>query len=151
MPYSLHFQHHFHPFLFREQSHEHLLTFFSRRFHPLPLSCMRRGINANYHSNKESSLNKQRLNNTSINAMPKNSQRTTAGTINTAANYNLEEMIAYIRQNPDAALGIHQHLTQVTYLQHLNAPVESSTPQTPKRNLDSSDNDGVQVSKQQRV
>ncbi|CAF1310571.1 unnamed protein product, partial [Rotaria sordida] len=66
-------------------------------------------------------------------------------------NYNLEEMIAYIRQNPDIALDVHQHLTQVPYLQQLNDPIEASTPQTAKRNLDSSDNDGAQISKQQRV
>ncbi|CAF1337379.1 unnamed protein product [Rotaria sordida] len=66
-------------------------------------------------------------------------------------NYNLEEMIAYIRQNPDIALDVHQHLTQVPYLQQLNDPIEASTPQTAKRNLDSSDNDGAQISKQQRI
>ncbi|CAF1410067.1 unnamed protein product [Rotaria sordida] len=68
--------------------------------------------------------------------MTKSNQRTTAGNINTASNYNLEEMITYIRQNPSAAFGVHQHLTQVPYPQHLNAPTESSTPQTPKRILD---------------
>ena len=65
--------------------------------------------------------------------------------------FNLEEMITYIRQNPDAALGVHQHLTELRYPQHPNAPLESSTPLTPKRNLDSSDNDDAQVLKQQRV
>ncbi|CAF3408101.1 unnamed protein product, partial [Rotaria socialis] len=33
----------------------------------------------------------------------------------------------------------------------INAPAQSSTPQAPKRNLGSSDNDGAQISKQQRV
>ncbi|CAF4216469.1 unnamed protein product [Rotaria sordida] len=71
--------------------------------------------------------------------------------MNTASSYNLEEMIAYICQNPSAAFGVHHHLTQVPYSQHLNAPIESSTPQTPKRILDASDSDGAQISKQQRV
>ncbi|CAF3771047.1 unnamed protein product [Rotaria sp. Silwood1] len=62
-------------------------------------------------------------------------------------------MIEYLRHNPSAAYDVHKHLSQVTHLQHLNfnAPIESSTPQTPKRNLDTSDNDGIQVLKQQRV
>ena len=42
-------------------------------------------------------------------------------------------------------------MSQTTYFQQINAPVESSTPQTPKHNLDSSENDGLQASKQQRV
>ncbi|CAF1026456.1 unnamed protein product [Rotaria sordida] len=60
-------------------------------------------------------------------------------------------MITYIRQNPSAVFGVHQHLTQVPYPQHRNAPIESSTPQTPKRILDASDSDGAQISKQQRI
>lgn len=85
--------------------------------------------------------------------MPKGSQRTIAKVNNTTTEYNLEEMIKYIRQNPNAALDVHNHLTQITHLQHLNinAPMESSTPQTPKRNLDVSDSDGTQILKQQRV
>jgi hypothetical protein len=71
--------------------------------------------------------------------------------MNTVDMYNLEEMIAYIRQNPNVAFGVHEHLTQVPHLQHFKAPIESSTPQTPKRNLDSSDSEGVQILKQQRV
>ena len=83
--------------------------------------------------------------------MSRTSEQTTTGNMNTSTAYSLEEMIAYIRLNPDAALGVHQHLTEYPYLQHLNAPLESSTLLTPKRNLDLSDNDGAQVSKQQRV
>ena len=81
----------------------------------------------------------------------KTSEQTTTGNMNTSTMFNLEEMIAYIRQNPEAALEVHQHLTEFPYPQHSNAPLESSTPLTPKRNLDSSDNDGAQVLKQQRV
>ena len=80
--------------------------------------------------------------------MSNTNQPMNAKNISTVGAYNLEEMIAYIRQNPNAALDIHQHLTQVTYLHHLNPPTESSTP---KRDLDASDNDNAQVSKQQRV
>ncbi|CAF3895364.1 unnamed protein product [Rotaria sp. Silwood1] len=85
--------------------------------------------------------------------MPKRRQRTTVESTNTVTEYNLEEMIEYLRHNPSAAYDVHKHLSQVTHLQHLNfnAPIESSTPQTPKRNLDTSDNDGIQVLKQQRV
>ncbi|CAF3896597.1 unnamed protein product [Rotaria sp. Silwood1] len=66
--------------------------------------------------------------------MPKSKQRTTAGSTNTVTEYNLEEMIEYLRQNPNAAYDVHKHLTQVTHLQHLNfnAPIDSSTPYTPK-------------------
>jgi hypothetical protein len=60
-------------------------------------------------------------------------------------------MIAYIRQNPNVAFDIHQQLIQAPYPHHLNAPVDSSTPQTPKRILDSSDNEDAQASKQQHV
>ncbi|CAF1563943.1 unnamed protein product [Rotaria sordida] len=83
--------------------------------------------------------------------MTKTNQRTTAGNINTVSSYNLEEMIAYIGQNPNVAFRVHQHPIQVPYPQHLDAPIESSTPQTAKRNLDSNDNDHAQISEQQRV
>ena len=83
--------------------------------------------------------------------MPKSSRRKTTGFISTATNCNLEEMIAYIRQNPEVAQGVHHHLSQAKYLQQINAPLESSTPQMPKRNLDSSENDDLQVAKQQRA
>lgn len=90
---------------------------------------MNRGINTNYNSNKESSLHKYQQTNTHINTMPKGiRQRTVAKVTNTTTEYNLEEMIDYIRQNPNAALDVHNHLTQITHLQH----------QTPKRNLDTS-------------
>ncbi|CAM2704921.1 unnamed protein product [Rotaria socialis] len=60
-------------------------------------------------------------------------------------------MIAFISQNPNVAFSAHEHLTHHTFPHHLNASTQSSTPQTPKRNLDSSDHDGTQISKQQRV
>ncbi|CAM4811751.1 unnamed protein product [Rotaria magnacalcarata] len=60
-------------------------------------------------------------------------------------------MIAFIRQNPNVAFDIHEHLTHHTHPHRINAPAQSSTPQTSKRILDSSDNDGAQISKQQRV
>ena len=80
--------------------------------------------------------------------MPKSSRRKTAGFISTATNYKLEEIITYIRQNSEFAQGVHHHLSQTTYLPQVNALIESTTLQTPKRNLDSSENDGLQVSKQ---
>ncbi|CAF1265197.1 unnamed protein product [Rotaria magnacalcarata] len=83
--------------------------------------------------------------------MGKTNNRTTAGNIKTATTYNLEEMIACIRQNPNIALGIHHHPTEAPHLQQLNTPIEASTPQTPKRNLDSSDSNDAQISKQQSV
>ncbi|CAF5221165.1 unnamed protein product [Rotaria magnacalcarata] len=76
--------------------------------------------------------------------MGQNNNRTNAKNINTTAAYNLEEMIAYIRQNPNIALGIHHHLTEAPHLQQLHTPIEASTPQTPKRNLDSSDSNDTQ-------
>ncbi|CAF3998566.1 unnamed protein product [Rotaria magnacalcarata] len=60
-------------------------------------------------------------------------------------------MIAYIRQNPNIALGIHHHLTEAPHLQQLNTPIKASTPQTPKRNLDATDSNDAHISKQQRV
>ncbi|CAF2827771.1 unnamed protein product [Rotaria sp. Silwood2] len=78
-------------------------------------------------------------------------QQTTTGAFDTSGTYNLEEMIAFIRQNPNIAFGVHEHLTHHSHPHRLNAPTQSSTSQTPKRNLDSSDNDGAQISKQQRV
>ncbi|CAF4963676.1 unnamed protein product, partial [Rotaria magnacalcarata] len=92
---------------------------------------MRRGINDNYRYNKKGSSS--------------SNLKLTSGT------YNLEEMIAFIRQNPNVAFDIHEHLTHHTHPHRINAPAQSSTPQTSKRILDSSDNDGAQISKQQRV
>ncbi|CAF3126952.1 unnamed protein product, partial [Rotaria sp. Silwood2] len=85
--------------------------------------------------------------------MSKSRQRTTAGSTNIVTEYNLEEMIEYLRRNLNAAFDVHKHLTQITQPQHLNfnAPIESPTPQTSKRNLDTSDNNGIQVLKQQRI
>ena len=83
--------------------------------------------------------------------MPKSNKQTTGSDFEASGTYNLEEMIAFIRQNPNVAFGVHEHLTLHTHPHRINAPAQSSTPQTPKRNLDSSDNDGAQISKQQRV
>ncbi|CAF3541671.1 unnamed protein product [Rotaria socialis] len=47
--------------------------------------------------------------------------------------YNLEEMNAFIRQNPNAAFGVHEHLTLHTHPRRINAPAQSSTPQAPNR------------------
>lgn len=110
---------------------------------------MRRGVNGNYRSNKKLSSLQLQLNNSSVNGMA--NQRTTGGNTNEAAIYNLEEMITYIRQNPNVAHNVHQQLIQAPYQKHLNNPIDSSTPQTPKRNLDSSDNDDAQILKQQRI
>ncbi|CAF5139685.1 unnamed protein product, partial [Rotaria magnacalcarata] len=83
--------------------------------------------------------------------MPKSIQQTTVSAFEASGTYNLEEMIAFIRQNPNVAFGVHEHLTHHTHPHRINAPAQSSTPQAPKRILDSSDNDGAQISKQQRV
>ncbi|CAF4854897.1 unnamed protein product [Rotaria socialis] len=48
-------------------------------------------------------------------------------------------------------LGTHYHLTEVPHLQQLNSPIEVSTPQTLERNLDSSDSNDAQISKQNRI
>ena len=96
---------------------------------------MRRGIaNTCHYNNKNSSSYNQKWNKSSVDIRSKTNEQTTTDNMNT-----------------DAALGVHQHLTEFPYPQHPSAPLESSTPLTPKRNLDSSDNDGAQVLKQQRV
>ncbi|CAF3645009.1 unnamed protein product [Rotaria socialis] len=113
---------------------------------------MRRGINDNFRDNKKgSSSTNLKLSNISFNKMPKSNQQTTVSAFEASGTYNLEEMIAFIRQNPNVAFGVHEHHTHHTHPRPINAPAQSSTPQTPKRNLDSSDNDGAQISKQQRV
>ncbi|CAF4276369.1 unnamed protein product [Rotaria magnacalcarata] len=113
---------------------------------------MRRGINDNYRYNKKgSSSSKLKLSNISFNEMPKSIQQTTVSAFEASGTHNLEEMIAFIRQNPNVAFGVHEHFTHHTHPHRINAPAQSSTPQTPKRILDSSDNDGAQISKQQRV
>ncbi|CAF4627908.1 unnamed protein product [Rotaria socialis] len=89
---------------------------------------MRGGINSNYRSNKKSQSSILQLNTSTINAMGQNNNRTNAKNINTTAAYNLEEMIAYIRQNPNIALGIHHDLTEAPHLQQLHTPIEASTP-----------------------
>ena len=94
---------------------------------------MRRGFQSNYYSNEKSLLNKPQLANTSINDMPKSSRRKITGFINTATNYNLEQMIAYIHQNSEVAQGVYQYLSKTTYLQQVNAPIEPSTHQTQLR------------------
>ncbi|CAM4846576.1 unnamed protein product [Rotaria magnacalcarata] len=113
---------------------------------------MRRRINDNYRYNKKaSSSSNLKLSNISFNEMPKSIQQTTVSAFEASGTYNLEEMIAFIRQNPNVAFGVHEHLTHHTHPHRINAPAQSSTPQAPKRILDSSDNDGAQISKQQRV
>ncbi|CAF1411472.1 unnamed protein product [Rotaria magnacalcarata] len=116
-------------------------------------SCgMRRGINDNYRYNKKgSSSSNLKLSNISFNEIPKSIQQTTVSAFEASGTYNLEEMIAIIRQNPNVAFGVHEHLTHHTHSHPINVSAQSSTPQTPKRILDSSDNDGAQISKQQRV
>lgn len=63
--------------------------------------------------------------------------------MNTTATYHIEEMINHIRRNPNVARIIHHYLTQ--------APIETSTPRTPERILDSSDSDRSHIHKQQRI
>ena len=133
--------------------HEHLLAFlFLHTSHPLLVNQMRRGItNTCHYNNKNSSSYNQKWNKSSVDIWSKTSEQIATGNMNTSTMFNLEEMIAYIRQNSDAALGVPKHLTELPYPQHPNAPLESSTSLTPKGNLDSSDNDVAQVLKQQRV
>ena len=78
-------------------------------------------------------------------------QRMTTSTMNNQANFNLEEMITYIRGNPEVAFGIHRQLTQFVIPSLIDDQHEVSTSQTPKRNLDNSDNDTRPTSKQQRI
>ncbi|CAF2155029.1 unnamed protein product [Rotaria magnacalcarata] len=95
---------------------------------------MRRGINDNYRYNKKgSSSSNLKLSNISFNELPKGIQQTTVNAFEASGTYNLEEMIAFICQNPNVAFGIHEHLTHHTH------PHQSS------------DSDGAQISKHQRV
>ncbi|CAF5208091.1 unnamed protein product, partial [Rotaria magnacalcarata] len=68
---------------------------------------MRRGINGNYRYDKKDSSSNLTLN-LSINEMAKNNQQTIAGAFDTSGVYNLEEMIAFIRQNSNVAFGVHK-------------------------------------------
>ncbi|CAF5158579.1 unnamed protein product, partial [Rotaria magnacalcarata] len=116
---------------------------------------MKRGANINSNFKNDRSLTNQQLNNnhSMIDTKQKRSGKTTTDINDTTSEYNLEEMIEFIRQNPTTALSVHRHLTQAAQRinPNFNLPIESSTPQTPKRNLDTSENDDVQVFKQQRV
>ncbi len=80
-----------------------------------------------------------------MSTLTKNNGQTIIEDSNAAVTSNLQETIVYIRQSPNVALGIHQHLIEDPYLQHYNAPIDSSTSQTPKQNLDSSDNEDTQI------
>lgn len=105
----------------------------------------------NHYTDRRKTSAQSQVNNSVVNRMSAANNQTTTGGSNTAGFYNLEEMITYIRENPNVAFGIHQQLTHAPHQDHLNAPMDSSTPQTPKRILDTSENNGTQVSKQQRV
>ena len=83
--------------------------------------------------------------------MTNENQRMKTSTVNNQTNFNLEEVIEYIRGNPEVAFGIHQHLTQVAMSSLIDDCFEVSTSQTPKRNLDNSDNDARPSSKQRRI
>ncbi|CAF5163567.1 unnamed protein product, partial [Rotaria magnacalcarata] len=116
---------------------------------------LRRGANINSNFKNDRSLTNQQLNNnrSTIDTKQKRRGKTTTDINDTTSEYNLEEMIKFIRQNPTTALSVHRHLTQAAQRinPNFNLPIESSTPRTPKRNLDTSENDDVQVFKQQRV
>ena len=109
------------------------------------------GINENYRFNKK----RAQANSTQLNSpggAVTNDHRQWTGEIGTATEpYNLEEMIAFIRCNPDAAMNVHQHLVHLPYEKRRNGAFVASTPQTPKRNLETSDNDGTHTAKQQRI
>ncbi|CAF3597980.1 unnamed protein product [Rotaria socialis] len=109
-----------------------------------------REIDGNYRYDKKDSSSNLKPN-LSLNKMSKKNQQTTADSFGTSGAYNLEEMIAFIRQNPNIAFGVHEHFTHHAHPHRLNILTQSSIPQTPKRNLDSSDNDDAHISKQQRV
>ena len=112
---------------------------------------MSRGINENYRpSKKRAAANGSYLN--SPNGVRTNQERQVAGGLGaTAQTYDLEQMIAHIRCNSNAAMHVHQHLTHAPYAERLNDAFEASTPQTPKRNLETSDNEGAHTAKQQRI
>ncbi|CAF0815516.1 unnamed protein product [Didymodactylos carnosus] len=132
---------------------------------------MRRGMHVNYRSyrsnenrgvtghtpqdrytvQQEARFNTHQQHRQSASLVVYNNQGTTSERSSLANTYSLEGMIAYIRDNPSAALGVHEHLTYAQYPRNHNVPLVSSTPQTPKRTLETSANDGAQTAKQQRV
>ena len=107
--------------------------------------------NYNYRNNTKKSSSQSQLNSPIVNNMQTTDTLTTAGGSSITGSFNLEEMVTYIRENPSVALGVHHQLIQTSVPNHTRAPIDSSTPQTTKRNLDLSGSDAAQVSKQRRV
>ncbi|CAF4844294.1 unnamed protein product [Rotaria socialis] len=64
--------------------------------------------------------------NLSINEMPKENPQTTVCGFDTSGAYNLEEMIAFIRQNLNVVFSVHEYLTHHTHPHRLNTPTQSS-------------------------
>ena len=114
---------------------------------------MRRGFNSNSINQQEKNKSSAKLKHkeSAIGIMTNENQRMITSTVNNQTNFNLEEMLEYIRGNPEVAFGIHQHLTQGAMSSLIDDCFEVSTSQTPKRNLDNSDNDARPTSKQQRI
>ena len=114
---------------------------------------MRRGFNSNSINQQEKNKSSANLKHkeSAIGIMTNENQRMITSTVNNQTNFNLEEMIEYIRGNPEVAFGIHQHLTQGAMPSLIDDCFEVSTSQTPKRNLDNSDNDARPTSKQRRI
>ena len=90
---------------------------------------MRRDFNSN-------GINQQEKNKSSANLKHKESaigiitsenQRMITSTVNNQTNFNLEEMIEYIRGNSEVTFGIHQHLTQVAMSSLIDDCFEVST------------------------
>ncbi|CAF3357989.1 unnamed protein product [Rotaria socialis] len=75
---------------------------------------MMREIDGNYRYDKKDSSSNLKPN-LSLNKMSKKNQQTTADAFGTSDAYNLEEMIAFIRQNQNIAFGVHEHLTHHTH------------------------------------
>ncbi|CAF3048936.1 unnamed protein product [Rotaria socialis] len=88
---------------------------------------MMREIDGNYRYDKKDSSSNLKPN-LSLNKMSKKNQQTTADAFGTSDAYNLEEMIAFIRQNQNIAFGVHEHLTHHTHPHRLNIPTQSSIP-----------------------
>ncbi|UJR27023.1 hypothetical protein I4U23_008328 [Adineta vaga] len=112
---------------------------------------MGKNNNENYYFKPKLSLQKQKINSQNSSSTSKSSEQKDTSMNNSSTTYDLEEMIAQIRENPGFALAIHQNFSHTSNQQPTNHQLETSTPCTPKRGLEQSENDGNQVAKQQRI
>ena len=130
--------------------HKRLLTFLFIH-DSLPLIQMRRGLNSTNRQEKYQSSAKLKQKESATGITINTTQQVTTSTMNNQANFNLEEMITYIRGNLEVAFSIHQQLNQFAIPPLIGYQHKISTSQTSKRNLDSSDNDARPTSKQRHM